>query len=198
MVQSFKVPKLDGHGQKPGVVVLFQITRNGIRELQKRNFSEVLREEPVKLHGFSIEHDVLLVDVLESFRTKFPDSKLIHGKLFNDGDSTFGLNPDAILILPDGKTKWAIELELTLKAESRYREIVLKYRMAKDIDNVIYVTGHPVIREKITKVLSAHPSFVGGVPDTGKFFFINLNDLSRNSNASISNGIKTLNLEVNV
>jgi DNA-binding transcriptional ArsR family regulator len=196
IIKSFRVPKFYGSMDKPGVSVLFQITRNGIRELQKRNFTEVLRDQPIKLHGYSIEHDVLLNDVIDALELKFPGSKLIHGKLLTGKEMASGLNSDALLTKPDGITKYAIELELSLKAESRYREIVLKYRLAQSIAKVIYVIGHPAIKEKLVNVLGGTPQTVGGKPLTGKFFFVGLDDLlNRTSIAKINNGNDILNRE---
>jgi DNA-binding Lrp family transcriptional regulator len=193
MVKSYRVPKFSGSVDKPAVSVLFQITKNGIRELQKRNFAQVLRDEPTRLHGHSIEHDVILSDVLEALSKRVPDTKLVHGKLVSGEGVASGLNPDAILVLPDGKTKWAIELELTLKAEYRYREIVTRYRLASSIARVIYVTGHPAIREKLIQVLGVVPTSQGAKASTGKFFFIGLDELFNESkDATINNGKEIL------
>lgn len=182
VIKSFRVPKFSCVMDKPGVSVLFQITREGIRELQKRNFNEVLRDEPVRLHGYSVEHDVLLSDVIEALNLKFPGSKIVHGRLLAGKEMALGINPDAILTKPNGLTRYAIEVELTLKAEDRYRDIVTKYRLSNAIDKVIYVYSHDAIKEKLIRQL-------GGNTRTGKFYFVKLNDfLCDFRRASINNG----------
>jgi hypothetical protein len=65
----------------------------------------------------------------------------------------------------------AIELELSDKSESRYREIILRYRMAKEFERVIYFTGRPFIGELMTKVILNRTPHKDDTPETGKFYF---------------------------
>ena len=189
LVKKYKVPRLSGVKDLAFSNVAFQITKAGIRELQKRNFDEHLRDEPVNLHGFTIEHDLLLIDVMDALALKFQGGDLIHGKLLNENDLPSGVHPDAVLVLPNGQGRVAIELELTLKAENRYRELIMRYRLAKAYSQVIYVTAHPSIGAKIAKVIGAHPKTLGQKFSTGKFYFTNFSDLVRASEkAAITNG----------
>lgn len=197
LIARLRVPRLLGIGDAPQVSVLFQITKNGIRELQKRTFSEVLRDEPVKLHAHSIEHDLLLVDVMDALELRYNGSKIIHGRLWNPTTTTSGVYPDAIIEMPEGKAKCAVELEMTLKSEQRYRDIVLKYRLANDFSKIIYVVGHPAIREKLNQVLGGVPLVHGTNSVTGKFHFVDVKDLLREPRmAVISNGDALLSKEV--
>lgn len=197
LIARLRVPRLLGIGNAPQVSVLFQITKNGIRELQKRTFSEVLRDEPVKLHAHSIEHDLLLSDVMDALKIRFSGAEIIHGRLWNPSQMASGVYPDAIIEILDGKTKWAVELEMTLKSEQRYRDIVLKYRLANDFSKVIYVIGHPAIREKLNQVLGGAPLSSGTNIITGKFHFVDVKELLREPRmAAISNGDALLSKEV--
>jgi hypothetical protein len=196
-IHRLKVPRLMGLENSPSTSVVFQIAKNGIKELQKRTSTEILRSEPVRLHGHSIEHDLLLVDVLSALSQRFGDIEIIHGRLLNQEETVLGVWPDAILKLPNGKTKWAIELELTAKSENRYREIVLKYRLSNHFERIVYVTGNPAIKQKLESVLGARPKTLGGIPFTEKFYFVGLKDLLENpKEALITNGEAFLTKEV--
>jgi hypothetical protein len=197
LIQRLRVPRLLPNSARAPVETVFQITKPGIRELQKRTFEKVLREEPIRLNAFSVDHDVLLNDVMTALQEKFSGLKGIHGRLWNEVAVASGVNPDAVLVHPGSKTMYAVELELTLKSETRYREIVLKYRLASHFERVIYVTAHPAIDEKISKVMQAIPASIGGKPVTGKFFFVGLDALLKNpGQAILTNGNEFLNMEV--
>ncbi|MCK6597221.1 MAG: hypothetical protein L6Q37_02560, partial [Bdellovibrionaceae bacterium] len=81
-----------------------------------------------------------------------------------------GVKPDAILSDTNGKLTIALELELTAKSERRYRELILKYRLAKDFESVIYVTSSEVIRNKIQNIL-------GTAGMVSKFQFLSLDTI---------------------
>lgn len=152
-IVKYKVPRLEVRGSLKVISVVFQISRSGILALQKR-FPEIdYRPEAVRLRPQSIDHDLLLVDVMAAFKIKNPDCKMIHGELYLARSNASGLKPDGVLIQPNGVSHVAIELELTAKSEKRYREIILKYRLSKDFIQVIYLCGHRQIENKIKSIL---------------------------------------------
>ncbi len=175
LIQRLKVPRLQITNAKKVISVVFQITRIGILVLQKRESGFELKPEPVRLRPYSVDHDLLLVDVIAAFKNKKPGCKIIHGELYLEGVSHQGLKPDAVIVLPNDQGRVALELELTAKSEKRYRDLMLKYRLSKDFVKIIYVTSQGQIENKIKFVLGQN---FGG----DRFQFLKLTDVLRAAN----------------
>jgi hypothetical protein len=188
LICKFKVPRLLTSGSENVISVVYQITRQGIRELQKRNLDLELWPEPMRLQPFSIDHDLLLVDVLEALRNQNPVMKFMHGDHFSKKSTSSMLKPDAVLLVPSYPKPVALELELTAKSEKRYRELILKYRLAKDFDHVLYVTSHAQIEAKIRAVL-------GHSDQTGRFMFMRVQDIFQSKGGQFTNNLQALGLE---
>jgi hypothetical protein len=135
------------------IKVVFQLTKRGIRALSKVPGVRVERDEPVRLHGHSLVHDLLLVEVASALRLKFPSSQTTDGRLWEGVKDPQQPQPDLILTMPDGQKPWAVELELTAKSEKRYRDIILRYRLSRKFDRVLYVTDQPKVIKALTKIL---------------------------------------------
>lgn len=60
--------------------------------------------------------------------------------------------PDAIVQVTRGP-KVALELELTLKARRRYRQILRTYRNRKDVSRIIFIVRSAVVFESITQAI---------------------------------------------
>lgn len=170
LIQRLKVPRLEIGGTQNVISVVFQITRLGILVLQKCHPEFELRSEPIKLRPYSVDHDLLLVDVMQAMKNKFPGCEVIHGELYFKDASHLGLRPDAVLLLSNGQGAVALELELTAKSEKRYRDLILKYRLTKDFTKVIYVISHRQIETKIKTILG--PSHANQ-----RFEFLQLGDV---------------------
>jgi DNA-binding Lrp family transcriptional regulator len=172
LIRRERIPKmrlgLDDHA----VGVVFQITKNGISELSRRYPTKEFKRDPIRLHPYTLHHDLILVDVMSQMKSRWPTAEIVNGKyLFQNGLRSKGLEPDLVWTCPDTNVRTAIELELSDKSESRYREIVLRYRIAKEYDRVLYFTGRPFIRELMTKVILNRVTHKEETPETGKFFF---------------------------
>jgi DNA-binding Lrp family transcriptional regulator len=170
LITRLKVPRLQLVSAAHVISVVYQITRFGISVLQKRLPEIELRPEPVRLRPYSIDHDLLLVDVLAAFKIRYEGFKIVNGELYNAVASSNGLKPDAVLINPHGNQKMALELELTAKSEKRYRELILKYRLSKDFNKVLYVTNQKQIETKIKTIL-------GHAIASERFEFLTLDDV---------------------
>jgi hypothetical protein len=117
VIERWRVPVLDSRKPGPGIFVVFCITRKGITVLAARQPGKEFRQKPVRLHSYSIHHDVLLVDVLDGLKEKFPGSTLTNGRLLAGESGEYAVNPDAVLEIPKSKERWAVELELNAKSE---------------------------------------------------------------------------------
>ena len=180
LIAKFKVPRLALTGAQNVISVVYRISKSGIQALQKRYPGFEFRVEPIRIKPFSIDHDLLLVDVVQAMKPRFQDYKIINGELFNGNQGNNGLKPDAIFTHPNGHDRIALELELTAKSEKRYRELILKYRLSKEFSKVIYVTSHNQIESKIKTILG--PSIA-----SGRFEFVNLKCILPVNQAQINN-----------
>lgn len=176
-LERWRVPVLDSKQPGPGVFVVFSITRKGIAALAARHPGQRFRSKPIRVHGYGIYHDVLLVDVMDALREKFPGTIVTNGRLWSEQPGTSAVNPDAVLEMPGGKERWAVELECTAKSEKRYREIVLRYRLQSTFDRVLYVMDKAEVVQKLARVLDRMPERLGPNLPTEKFLVLPLNDL---------------------
>lgn len=177
-ITKTKLPRFITGMDKKVISVVYQISRLGIRELQKWFSNIEFHPEPVRLQPFSVEHDLLLVDVLLSLKDQKPEMSFVLGEHFCRFKSHLSVKPDAILTDMSGKV--ALELELTVKSERRYRDLILKYRLSKDFESVVYITSSDAIRNKIQSLL-------GGLGMTSKFKFMSLGEVL------LGNGLQIIN-----
>lgn len=179
-ITKTKLPRFITGRDKNVISVVYQISRLGIRELQKRFSNVAFHPEPVRLQPFSIEHDLLLVDVLLALKTKKPAMGFVLGEHFCRYKSHLTVRPDAILTGANGTLTVALELELTVKSERRYRDLILKYRLAKGFEYVVYITSSDAIRNKIQSLLS-------GFGMTSKFKFMSLGEIFQDTTSKNNN-----------
>lgn len=182
-----RLPRFIQSGTDLQVSVVYQITKDGIKELQKRHSFEVFKHEPIILSPLSIDHDLLLNDVMDTLSEKLKPDKILNGKLIDKEKHTNGINPDAVCFCGDERI--AIELELSLKSEQRYRDLILKYRLAHDFKKVIYVTAFHSIQAKLIEVISHKQLPNAPKVFTDKFYFVDLKELLGGLvHSAISNG----------
>ncbi len=193
VIERWRVPVLDSKKPGPGIFVVFSIMRKGIAILQARQPELAFRQKPVRLHGYTVHHDVLLVDVMDVLRKKFPGASVVNGRLLTDQAGAKAVNPDAVLHLADGKERWAVELELTPKSEKRYREIVLRYRLQSAFARVLYVTDAQEVVRKLARVLDREPERLGTNHPAEKFLVLSLNELLPPQNCSKNQHLKGIN-----
>lgn len=189
-IRRIRIPKMELGNDKRAVGVVFQITKVGIQRLQQKFPLLKLKPEPISFSPFTLEHDLVLVDVANALKSRFGDCEIKNGKLgLTDGHTQMGLLPDLILSMSNTKEIFAIELELNGKSEKRYRELILRYRLNKVFTKVIYVVANPQIQGIISRVILNRTIHPNETPVTGKFYFGCLTDVLQNqSTAVFSNG----------
>ena len=194
VIRRIRIPKMELGNDKRAIGVVFQITKIGIQRLQQRSPLLKLKPEPVSFSPFTLEHDLILVDVAYALKSRFGDCEVKNGKLgFTDGHTQAGLMPDLILSMPNTKEVFAIELELNGKSEKRYHELILRYRLSKVFTKVIYIVANPQIQGVISRVILNRAIHPNETPGTGKFYFGSLTDTLQNQpTAILSNGQNTL------
>jgi len=187
VISRERIPRMALGFDERAIGVIFQITRRGILELRRRQVAAFFRTDPIKVHPYSLHHDLVLVDLRKALELRFGDLTVTNGK-HADGISGLGIEPDLIATVPTvGRV--AVELELTDKSEKRYQEIILRYRLAKDVARMVYVTPDPYIRRLISKVIVGRDIHASENPQTGKFYFADLHSVLNNPDqAEITNG----------
>lgn len=153
LIRRMRVQGFAGEGTLASVRAVFQLSTHGVRELSKVHGSIVERHDPIRIHAQSLSHDLLLVDVADALTTRFPGARITDGRLSKRAGTPLQAKPDLILEFASGEKPWAIELELTPKSEKRYRDIVLRYRLSREFDRVLYVTDSKQVITRLTKIL---------------------------------------------
>jgi hypothetical protein len=175
----------------PGEIgVVFQVTRRALMVLKDLKPDDPIRSEPHPLNLLNLTHDILLNDTLAALNCRFPDSKVIHGRLFPIQNKSGARHPDAVILERGGKTKVAVELELTAKSDARYRSILIQYMTSSDYSKVLYILPGTRTMDRIREHIT-HQKVIPGLPrpSTGKFFFARLPEILKDpKKAPISNG----------
>ena len=96
--------------------------------------------------------------------------------------------PDAIIEIPETSKKIALELELTMKSESRYRDIVTNYRTDSEFNKITYLCQNSAITKKVGGVVTGYGNRFSLSDHSDEFYFANIKDIFRDSTFKISNG----------
>ena len=96
---------------------------------------------------------------------------VVHGKCVGIDHTKADRIPDAVIFGEDGTIKSAIELELTSKSETRYRQIIVSYRLSPYYREVLYYVGNQSIKNKIEYAITGYPKsgfleLVGRISET--------------------------------
>lgn len=181
-VKRIRIPRLNDKHTEPDIKVVFQITRRGIRELEKWQPDLKLRTEPVRINGWSVGHDVLLVEVLDVLKKRFPNATIMDGRLWNKKRAEPAIWPDAFLTMKNSEKPWAIELELTAKSAKRYWEIVFRYRITKEFEKVLYIISSEKILEKLQEKFSGKLTKLENADPSARFLYTELTSLLPSGN----------------
>lgn len=194
VIRRERIPRMELGNDKQAIGVVFQITRDGILALRRRGLGRELKPQPIRIHPYTLHHDLILVDLMVALRERFANSLVTNGKLLlGAGQPGVGLEPDLIVTLPEGQGKLAIELELSDKSEKRYREIVMRYRLSKEYAAVIYFINDPFVQGLLTRVILNRNPHPQEKPSTAKFYFSKANEFINNpASTPITNGVSDI------
>ena len=201
------------------ISVVLQITRSGITAMKNiLGEHDDMRSEPVPVNIQSLIHDLELNDVVHQIKMKLSKAVVTNGKLLetnNFGD--FKKVPDALLEIPQSEIEMAkglgllpnsaalkgnrnlrlaVELELTVKSDRRYREIINAYRLSQMFDQVLYLSADTAIIRKVQSVLIGFPIKGDLKPHHGIFSFLEMQKLFLKDAANGLENNNTRTLEV--
>ncbi len=155
---------------------IYFVTQMGLTKLKEYWHRGIFRDSPAPINLANLFHDLLLTDTINKLKEEF-NSEVLNTKVLDMGQINFEQVPDAILFDDKNNTKWAIELELTAKSNMRYREIISNYGTSNLYSKVLYIVKDESIYKKIGGIISGYGKQFQMGDDTGKFKFLNLNDL---------------------
>ncbi|MEZ4815755.1 MAG: hypothetical protein R3A80_11190 [Bdellovibrionota bacterium] len=160
------------------VGTVLKITSLGIGTLANKFASQTFSEiSDIRVQ--QLQHDLLLLDVVEGLKAKHPKNDFVEGSRYVKGSPDHTRVPDFVMIDPESKEVTAIELELTAKSERRYRHVILDYRMSKSFSRVLFVTASETIKRKIMAEVLGEKVHDYKVQNVGKFFFLLVSDITR-------------------
>lgn len=166
------------------VGVIYLITKLGLTRLKDYYPQDLERAQPVPINFTTLYHDLLLTDVSRVLQTQL-NARIINSKICLQARSLCEQVPDALMFQHQNKKPWALELELTAKSNQRYREIIANYATTNNYERVLYIVKDEHIKTKIGGIISGHGNLFNSDDDTGKFRFLDLNNLLRPSNREV-------------
>lgn len=186
LIERLKVASLIHPLRFTNVGTVLKITSIGIGTLANKFASQTFSESVSDIRVQQLQHDLLLLDVVEGLKAKYPKNVFVEGSRYVKGIGDQTRVPDFVMIDPDTKETTAIELELTAKSERRYRHIILDYRMSKSFSKVLFVTASETIRRKIMTEVLGEKIHNFRIQNTGKFFFLLVSDIFKPTDPSDS------------
>lgn len=180
LIEAINVNLFAYHRKNEVIGVIYRMTKAGVKELSNYSLGVPVIFNNTALNLSSLYHDLLLTDVIRVIKKEMPLFAVVSSKANLGGWNKKERIPDAILIEPREKIKWALELELTAKSETRYRDIVLSYRTSSDFEKVLYVVKDDSIQQKMGGVITGYKGQYSKNDDTDKFTFCDLAQLLNN------------------
>ena len=133
-----------------GVGAVHRITKQA-KEISNENLSLI---QKISLGGYN--HNIRLVDLALDFERQYPDATFVTERqirfINGVGLSDHGHIPDGEIQFSNDK-KWAIELEISVKASSRLDKIMKYYARNMDYSEVHYYVSDNIVFNAIQKAV---------------------------------------------
>ncbi|MBX3040639.1 MAG: replication-relaxation family protein [Bdellovibrionaceae bacterium] len=154
-IERLRIPRLRIEGRANATGVVFQLPYLGRTMLARARPEVAIFEKCPVLNPYQLDHDLLIADIAEHFKGRFPGYQWTNGRYLLDSDG-FKKIPDAVLQRTAADRAIAIELELNGKSARRYRDIIATFRTSPRIEKVIYVTANHAIGRKIMSAIEGY------------------------------------------
>lgn len=174
-IERLRIPRLRIEGRRNATGVVFQLSYRGRTMLARARPEVSIFEKCPVLNPHQLDHDLLIADIAEHFKRRFPGYQWTNGRYLQDSDG-FKKIPDAVLQRTAQDRAIAIELELTGKSARRYRDIVAALRTSPRIEKVIYVTASHAIGRKIMSAIEGYQVPFGHRFRSDLFEFVRLTE----------------------
>ncbi len=166
--------------QNPRIIGnIYRVSKSGLRLLRSRlGVERITRDDPFPWNTTQLAHDLILNEMGRVFRESATCWQFKNGKHFTQTLAEERRVPDALLQESGTKECMALELELTVKSEKRYREILLGYKLSREISKVLYVSNDPGVLRKVQSVLTGGKILGTKLErSVGKFYFATMTEL---------------------
>lgn len=181
-IERLRISRIRIEGSANATGVVFQLSRRGRVMLARSRPDTTIFEKCPVLNPHQLDHDLLIADVAEHFKRRFPVYQWTNGRYLSDGDG-FKKIPDAVLQKSAHDRAIAIELELNGKSSRRYKEIVTTLRTSPRIERVIYVTASTSIGRKIMSAIEGYQVPFGHRFRSDFFEFVRLSECLNKTHA---------------
>lgn len=179
-IERLRIPRLRVQGRTNATGVVFQLSHRGRTMLARARPEVIIFEKCPVLNPYQLDHDLLIADIAEHFKRRFPGYQWTNGRYLSDSDG-FKKIPDAVLQKTLHDRAIAIELELNGKSSRRYKEIVATLRTSPRIEKVIYVTASHAIGRKIMSAIEGYQVPFGHRLRSEFFEFVRLSECLRDN-----------------
>lgn len=173
---------------KNEVGAIYKITKTGLKVIKKHLLSNFFRCEPVSIQFNQIEHDLLLTDVMRKIKKSHSNQRVINSKHLGNHLKDYSQIPDAVVFEQNNDQKTSIEVELTMKSEARYRDIILNYELDSNFSKVRYFVRSKQVMDKIKSIACSNRN-------QSKFSFVILKDYLKENQVSAQTNQKEANHE---
>ena len=174
-IERLRIPRLRILGRTNATGVVFQLSHRGRAMLTRSRPEATIFEKCPVVNLHQLDHDLLIADIAEHFKRRFPGYQWTNGRYLSDSDGLKKI-PDAVLQRTAQDRAIAIELELNSKCARRYKEIVATLRTSPRIEKVIYVTANHAIGRKIMSAIEGYPVPFGHGFHSEFFEFVRLTE----------------------
>lgn len=154
-IERLRIPRIRIEGRASATGVVFQLSHRGRAILARSRPEATIFEKCPVLNPHQLDHDLLIADIAEHFKRRFPGYQWTNGRYLSDGNGLKKI-PDAVLRRTAQDCAIAVELELNGKSSRRYGEIVTNLRTSPGIARVIYVTASTSIGRKIMSAIEGY------------------------------------------
>ncbi|MBY0384578.1 replication-relaxation family protein [bacterium] len=175
LIERLRISRLRIQGRKNTSGVVFQLSGQGRMLLARERPEVTVFEKCPLLNLHQLDHDLLVADIAEHFKRRFPDHQWTNGRYLLDSVG-FKKIPDAVLRKTTPDRAIAIELELNGKSLRRYKDIVAVLKTSARIEKVIFVTASHTIGRKIMSAIEGYQVPFGHSLRSDFFEFVRLTD----------------------
>ena len=191
LIESMRVNLNAIHRQNEDIGAIYYVTKKGFSLMNKYHHRGIKRVAPVPINLNQLHHDLILTDAIKMIQRRFINGKVINSKLFSNSFKEERQVPDGVILFKD--KRYALEVELTAKSNTRYRDIISNYRTSSEFENLLYLVKDDAIQNKMGAVITGFHEQYKKSDDTDKFYFCSLSDFFCEQNQGrFSNGVNSL------
>jgi len=190
LLESVRVNVKAIHKGGKDIGAIYFLTKNGFKLINKYHSEGIYRDAPVPINLNQLYHDLVLTDALKQLECAKTNCVGINSKLMSHQLKDAVQIPDGVIHI--GDERYALEIELTTKSNSRYREIIYNYSTSSDFKKVLYLVKNDVTQNKIGDIIIGYSGQYKKTDDTGKFYFCTISEFFKaQRNFKFANGTKT-------